>query len=279
MVDGRVAELVAQHGAATGTLRAQINEWLAEQWNGLGAWRQADIERLVPLVVARVEAAQTRMAALTDSYLSQVLTELAGEPVPMVGVAPGDVSTAALRGVPGEEVYMRPGQTVWYRLSEGDEITAAQAQGLQRLQKIAASGMQLAKTRTSQRVMLDAPKKVVGYRRVLVGRTNCALCIVASTQRYRRGDLQPMHPGCDCSTLPIWGEEDPGWVIDSEQLDRVHETLRTELGTMSGSAGKLSAEDAAIAYRDVVLTRQHGELGAVLTVRSHAFRGPSDIQR
>lgn len=276
MLEGTLADLVAAHGAATGQLRTSIDEWLQDYWEAMGSWHVSDIERMADVVTARVEAAQHRIGALTDVYLARVTAELAGErvPRPPVGVSPAEVSTEALRGVPGLEVYRRPGGTVGQALAEGKSLEVASAAGLQRLRKLAATNLQLAKTHTARRVLELSPKKVVGYRRVLVGRKNCALCIVASTARYRRGDLQPIHPGCDCSVLPIWGDEDPGWVIDKEQLDQVHDTLQRELGGKSDSARTFtSPEGEAIAYRDVLVIRQHGEIGPVLTARGDSWRG------
>lgn len=280
MVDGVLADLVSQHGEATNRLRTQIDEWLQDYWQSMGSWRGSDIDTMAAIVATRVEAAQLRMGALTDVYLANVLTELGGRPHSMIGVSPDDVSTVSLRGVDAVDVYARPGATVWTALSEGTPIAAAQAQGIERLRKLAATNLQLAKTHTARRSLELAPKAVVGYRRVLVGRTNCALCIVASTSRYRRGDLQPIHPGCDCSILPIWGDQDPGWVIDPEQLDQVHDTLERELGGRSATARTFtSPEDEAIAYRDVLVIRQHGEIGPVLTARGDSWRGPYGPQR
>lgn len=280
MLEGVLADLVARHGAATSQLRRSIDEWLQDYWQAMGSWRGPDIDAMAQAVTARVEAAQHRMGALTDTYLAGVLSELAGTPVPLIGVSPEDVSTMALRGVAGVDVYGRPGATVWTALSGGAPIASAQAQGLERLRKLAATNLQLAKTHTARRSMELAPKKVVGYRRVLVGRTNCALCIVASTARYRRGDLQPVHPGCDCSILPIWGDNDPGWMIDPEQLDQVHDTIQREFaGKSAGARTFRTPEDEAIAYRDVLVIRQHGEIGPVLTARGDSWRGPYGPQR
>lgn len=246
----------------------------------MGRWRQSDIDAMAAVVTRRVEAAQHRMGALTDVYLAQVISEAAGERLPLIGVAPADVSTQALRGVAGVDVYARPGATLWTELSQGSGIDQASAAGRERLRKLAATGLQLAKTHTARRVMRLSPKRIVGYRRILVGRTNCALCIVASTARYRRGDLQPIHPGCDCSILPIWGEEDPGWVIDEDQLASVHETLQRELGGYSDSAREFTTiEDEVLSYRDVLITRQHGEIGPVLGIRGRPWRSLADIQR
>lgn len=278
MLAGPLADIVAEHGAATQTLREQIDRWVQGYWASMGTWRTRDIDRMAVDVTRYVEAAQHRMGALTDLYLARVLTEMSGERQALVGVSAAEASTVALRGVPGADVYKRPGATLWTALREGEGLDSALGKGKERLRKIAATNMQLAKTHTALRVMLDSPKKVQGYRRVLIGSTNCALCIVASTARYHRGDLQPIHPGCDCSVLPMWGDKDPGWVIDNDQLANVHDTIERELGGHSDAARTFTtAEGEAIAYRDILVTRQHGEIGPVLTDRRRPFKGPSDI--
>ena len=70
-------------------------------------------------------------------------------------------------------------------------------------------------------------KKVTGFRRVihpeLSESGSCGLCIVASTMRYTKRDLMPIHSGCKCETVEIYsvdGEEyDPGHLINMEDLE------------------------------------------------------------
>lgn len=54
-----------------------------------------------------------------------------------------------------------------------------------------------------------AARRVVGYRRVLTGRS-CMLCAAAATRIYRRGDLMPLHAHCDCAVAPVYSSSDPG---------------------------------------------------------------------
>lgn len=70
-------------------------------------------------------------------------------------------------------------------------------------------------------------KTVVGYRRVVHPELSksghsCGLCIVASTMLYKRGDLMPIHSGCNCETVEVYmlnGEVfDPGEQINYEDL-------------------------------------------------------------
>jgi hypothetical protein len=71
-------------------------------------------------------------------------------------------------------------------------------------------------------------KDVIGFRRVVhpelsqSGRS-CGLCIVASTMEYKRGDLLPIHSGCNCETCEIYSVNgeifDPGGQINFEDLE------------------------------------------------------------
>lgn len=70
--------------------------------------------------------------------------------------------------------------------------------------------------------------KVIGYRRVIhpelsKSGTSCGLCIVASTMEYTRGDLLPIHSGCNCETCEIYSVGDavfdPGGMINFEDLE------------------------------------------------------------
>uniref|UniRef100_UPI001D0D1143 hypothetical protein n=1 Tax=Klebsiella pneumoniae TaxID=573 RepID=UPI001D0D1143 len=58
------------------------------------------------------------------------------------------------------------------------------------------------------------------YRRVLTGNENCALCVIASTMRYRKNSLMPIHPGCDCDIDVI----PPGMDFDTISTELLNET-------------------------------------------------------
>lgn len=157
-----------------------------------------------------------------------------------------------MRGVDAAVVYARTGPTVWTALSLGDDLGTAVGKGLQRALVTAATDLQLARTHAARHV-LGRKGNVVGYRRTLGGGDNCRLCQLASTQRYRVGDLMALHNRCSCGILPIFGDRDPGQVIDPERL----------------AALKRDGPD--------VVVRTHGELGKVLTAEGHRHLGPDDI--
>jgi hypothetical protein len=108
------------------------------------------------------------------------------------------------------------------------------------------------------------------YRRRMTGTGNCALCTIASTQRYRVAELMPIHPGCHCEPEPLPGNKDPGHVIDEQLLKDAHDAIARDIG-QSDAGGR--APD----YRHLIITREHGEYGPLLAVRRQNFTGPDDV--
>lgn len=268
MASAALGALVDRHAGAMTELRRRVLVFVATVWGGLEAYQDVDIERFVAAVVPVVTGAQRQMAALTDAYLAAVAVEVLGRPASPVGIP--DTAIDRLRGVEPVEVYRRAGLTVWTALAHGEPIDVAARRGLRRAQSLAATDLQLAKTHAARHVLTQTAN-VVGYRRTLTGSRSCGLCVVASTQRYRREDLLPIHPGCDCGVLPIYGDTDPGQVVDVDTLEDVHDAIAARFG-----ASDASARDP-IDYRDVLVVHDHGELGPVLAVRGHRFTGPDDL--
>lgn len=234
-----------------------------------GQYRDSDAARFVAAVVPIVLAAERQVAQLTFGHLARALGLTATPSFP------ADVySGAALRnGTEPTAVYQRPFVTVRTALSGGKTFDEAVGEGADRLKDIARTDLQLARTHASRAVLEeteDTTKTVVGYRRVLVGAENCALCVIASTQRYHRNDLLPIHPGCDCDITPLTDADEDEQVLDDVLLDSTHNAIAERFG-VSDRGGR------AIDYRKVLLVREHGEYGPTLTVARDLFTGPADI--
>lgn len=266
--DAQLDALARRHVRLTAEIRLRVVGYVTRAWGSLDGHRDADIDRFVRAVVPVVEAGQVRVAALTDGYLAILERGALGVAARPVG-QPAEAATA-LRGVPTAEVYQRAGVTVWTALSRGVPYDQAVAQGLKRATDLAATDMQLAETHTARRVLTRNPR-VVGYRRTLSGGQSCALCAVASTQRYRKQDLMPIHPGCSCKVQPIYGNRDPGRVIDPDRLAGVHQRIAERLG-VEDRGGRNVAD-----FRQLVVTHDHGELGPILTRAGDRFTGPGEI--
>lgn len=171
-------------------LRLRVTNFAMRYWNSMGSWRDADIARLLATVTPQVQSGQQRIADLTDAYLTRVAQEQGF----IVRGRPLRATTEALRGVSDETLYARPFATMHDTLSKGGTVTNAIAAGGDRLRSIVATNLQLAKTHAGRRAMQSGGVQMT--ERVPTGRENCALCVIASTQRYWASDLQPIHPGC-----------------------------------------------------------------------------------
>ncbi|MEU0858422.1 hypothetical protein ABZ352_23730 [Streptomyces griseofuscus] len=180
-----------------------------------------------------------------------------------------ELTGAALRnGVEPSTVYERPFVQTWTALSHDVPFDEALTQGESRLKSIAETDLQLARTHTSRAVMDQMPQVTYWVRKTESDHP-CALCLLASTQRYHKGNLLAIHPGCHCEVDMIKGD-DPGQVLNEEKLAAIHKAVEAALGT-SDRGGR------AVDYRKVVITHDHGEIGPVLGFRGQHFTSRTDI--
>lgn len=240
-------------------------------WDDLGTWRDADIARFLDAVVPRVQASRAAVANATAAYLAQV-----AEIDPTVVV-----DTSQLRGADVDEVYRRPAVETYTALSAGKSLTDAVEMGATRLVSIIKTDIQLAMQQQSAASTSASVSFKGGFRRTLTGNENCAKCYIASTQRYRRGDLLPIHPGCDCGIEPLAPGENIGQVLDPARLAQTQDWVKGFTGESDTGArflgGASGGGNPAGEYADLIITRNHGEYGPTLAWRDQAFTGPADI--
>lgn len=271
----RVRAVQESYDQLVAQVRARVAEYLQASWLRANSFREADVDKLVAQVLPTVLAGQRTVSQLTNTYLLQVRVAVGGSKPRHVPAT--EASGPALRGVAMEEEYRRPAVTVRTALSAGKTFQDAAREGAARLIDLAMTDLQLAKTHTVSRSGIST------FRRTLSGAENCALCAIASTQRYFRGDLMPIHPGCDCGILEVFSEDDPGQVIDPETLDIVHRSVSSFIGAESdpgarvAGLGKTTPKGPVSDYTDIVVTRIHGEYGPTLSWRPQRFTGPDDI--
>lgn len=258
--------LITSYDSLTWDVRQRVERFVRTYWAGMGSWRTADIEAFIRAVVPVVESGQLRIAALTDAYLAALAAEVTGIGAPSGALVSG---VQSVRGVPPAEVYTRPGVSVWTELASGKALDVATDAGLTRALHLVRTDLQLAKTHTA-RAAMSQDTRISGYRRTLTGQEDCGLCLVASTQRYHKEDLLPIHPGCDCGVEPVFGSDDPGQIIDPETLDETHAAIAERFG-IDDPGARLPD------YRKVLLVREHGEIGPVLTVKLHRFTGENAL--
>ncbi|WP_124282325.1 hypothetical protein [Streptomyces sp. ADI97-07] len=259
------AALTERYDALSGSLRDRLIGFVLSAFDSLGSYRDADaavfIERVLPVVLG----VQQQIGQITDAYLATMIADMMGGAAAPAGAALSD----ELRGVPPEEVYRRPFVQMWTALSRGHDYVDALGQGRKRLLSITETDLQLARTHAARDSMERGGARYF-RRRLNRSSGTCALCVIASTQRYKVENLMPIHPGCHCKPEPLPGNRDPGHVIDEQLLKDAHDAIARDLGE-SDRGGR--APD----YRDVIITREHGEYGPLLAVRRQNFTGPDDI--
>ncbi len=244
------------------SLRASIVQQLFAVWFGLPEYRDQNLDEWMGVALPIIQAGQETSALATSSYLEIQLAAL--------GISESlnfdleAVTGAALRnGTPPEVVYSRPFKVVWDALSKGHSIEEAIEMGANRLRQLIETDIQLSHTHAS-RSILSARKDVTGFRRVPTGAFTCALCLIASTQRYNKLELMPIHPGCDCRVAPIISESDPGQILDPNLLEDIHSRVEEMFG-FSDRSGR------AIDYRKLLVVENHGEFGPTLAKAGQKF--------
>jgi hypothetical protein len=236
-------------------IRQQITAFGQAYWDSLPHYRASAVEDMIEAITPRVIAGQLRIADLTRAYLARCAVEL-GWKVVLPPIDQDEIRGA--RGVDPRVVYRRPAVDVYTALAAGKPLPQAAAEGRLRLTQLIGGDMQLAKTHASRQSMRAYPEAGQFYRRVLTGRENCALCVVASTQRYHRGDLMPIHPGCDCGVQPLPPGLAASQVIDEDLLEQVHQITEDRLGA-SDRGGRTPD------YRKLLTVSEHGEYGPTLS--------------
>lgn len=244
------------------SLRASMVQQLYAIWFGLPNYRDESISDWMGVALPIVQAGRETSALATNTYM-QFQMELAGADASNLDF-PGTITEEAIRnGATEQEVYSRPFKEVWESLHNGNPFDLAVQDGANRLRQLVETDIQLSHTHTS-RTLLSQRNDVVGFRRIPTGEFTCALCLVASTQRYHKLDLMPIHPGCDCRVAPIIGDQDPGQIVDKDFLEQIHQAVERQFG--------MSARDArSIDYRKIPIVHSHGEYGPTLAVRGQNF--------
>lgn len=253
-------------------------------FENLGSWRDEDVPRFQSLLFPQLDGIKQQAAQLQATYYAEV-SRIAGEDFTPQSVPASDLTTESLRnGAPSDEVYRRPFATVHAELAKGSLVSEAIALGGARALQLASTDVQLA-GRLAGFAQRMGNERIRFYRRTLTGAENCALCAIASTQRYRRGDLKPIHPGCDCGEEPFYGDETTPQIIDPNRLFETHEAIFAQLGVNDPSArdagiGKVieSSEGPKLAdFTELIVNREHGEYGPTITFRDQNFTSLQDI--
>lgn len=267
-------QIVRAYQREYGRLRGTVAAQLAALWTTIGGVTDRDAERFIAAAVPAVHGAQIAIARLVAGYFATIGREIVGIAQP-VSISPSAVTTTALRGVDTADVYQRPVITARTALSEQRPYDEALTLAGQRLNQLISADLALAQ-RQATVLSVNHDRRIVGYSRVLTGKS-CALCATASSQRYHRGDLMPIHAHCDCGVAPIYGTADPGRVINQQLVDDLKTAARESGDVEYWRQRRVTVEADGTVTLPRPQIRTHGELGPVLTEADHDFTGTDDL--
>jgi len=211
---------------------------------------------------------QRAVVAATDGYMSLSAGLATGSSPAPLGVNPEPlIGRAARNGRFLEDVYGPIAQIA----------RADFARGVALMRQQIITDMALAH-RQSVRASTSADRRITGYRRQVnpgSGET-CGLCIAASTRRYSKQELNPLHPMCRCTVVPILSTDPIGdGVIDDEALAAVYaraqSTQPQDLARLRFSLDEIPDTEVrrAIAGLEPRIA-WHPELGPYLQGRNHS---------
>jgi hypothetical protein len=189
------------------TLTQRLLNALVTMFRGLGSWRGPDADRFVGQAVPLVQGAQRTLGSLSAAYIASQASRTLGR-----AAAPPGVREAAMvnlrAGMTSQQVYRRPFATLYTALAKDVPFPEALGRAEGRLEQVAGFDLQQTYAEAARDAMrqLPADSAPSGWRRVLVGEENCALCVIVSTQRYTVAELNPLHVNCDCRVEPVFGE-------------------------------------------------------------------------
>lgn len=265
------------------TAREGVVSTLTALFWGMSSYREADAEAFARQALPLILAGQRTVAQVVAAYTQQAAQDAApaGIVIPPISIPDADV-LGRLPDIDLYPVYQRPIVTIWAELAKAPparvldaeldaapdpvdvegSMTKAVDKGAKRLASMVDMDLQQAQSRAARAAMqaLGDRRGPLHWRRVLVGEENCALCTIASTQKYSLDVLKPVHPGCDCQVRPVFpGQDDPD---DDNLLESAHAAVE-ELTGVSDRGGR--APD----YRKIILsmTKEHSELPVPLLAR------------
>lgn len=197
--------LIRRFQAQLGLVADRTAFAFALAWEGLGQYDEADVTRF---------AAATSQAAAAGKMAS---IRLAGGFYSALGSVPAAGLDAAR--VPTEVPARDPFIAYWRALKNGEAWLDAVGAGRNRAGAIGGDFIHSTARQTGGLVAEETGQRVVGWRRVLTGKS-CAWCATVATQRYHSADAADFgHHHCDCTAIPIYGDRDPGRVINKPVLD------------------------------------------------------------
>lgn len=282
-------------------VRETAADLVEDAWIAYANLDDVSAARFTAATVPVVDAARARTTTLAHAYMRANDRRTGHDAGDALRVAVPEIRG----GIPTQDVYRRSIIEARRLVSTGTPYDQAMNAGRARAMSTARTDVILT-NKGAIAAGADARPWVVGYRRVLTGKS-CALCASASTQRYRRANLQPIHVNCDCDVAEIIGTEDPGQVVNNDLLSSlqeagaadgrpdywngpyvvepngsIHYAKRETVRTSSGEIDRLPSgrpkTRVVPGERLVPEIETHGEVGPMLTDARHRFTRSREVR-
>lgn len=255
----------------------------------------AKLRRQIPdrvaqdLVAGRVESPYILLGEHDPEHRRVLPAPSIGDPAVMVVPDPGVTAAQRLEGRRGGqaaaeildpgEPYGRAAEAYRYQVvAKGTPNERARAYALVRIAALAETDVTLA-VREQYRKSLAGIPGVTGWRRIVRPDRSetgpCGLCVVAADRVYKIEELKPIHNGCVCEVLPIIGANDPGLVLNDDQLQAIYDAA----GGTGGDVIKGGKRHSGALQKIRVALVENGELGPVLVNADQHYRGPKEVAK
>lgn len=231
-------------------------------------------------LAATVEAIMRVLAQNTDAYMARAISDVAGKRVRPAGRI--DVTSLRTGVVTHAGAYGRAADSYRWQQAQFDKfarslltetppgppdlITPLDA-AVNRAGSVADLDMQMTARNQAAKTLSGSRGVITGWRRVIHPELSkggtCGLCVAASDRIYHVDQLMPIHALCNCVPLPIRDGNDPGSLLNKQDLARLYE-----------QGGSTSGKDLK---RTRYKVNEHGELGPVLT--DGTFRTSAETKR
>lgn len=270
MDQATLAELtrwVDQYAAHSEALKKQLETALRALYVGQNLYSTATVTQIGAQAANSSDAQAIVMAGLASQYVATTTGIVTGDPLS----APSLLLPALRNGADMTKVFQRPAKLYRRLKAQGVDQEEALARALDLVSALVDTNMTLAQRAAYTAAMekLEGTAGITGYRRVvhpeLAKTGSCGLCVVASDQKYKTSQLMPLHPGCNCTVLPIIGDLDPGASLNEVSLSDLY-----------AAAGSTHAHDL---INTKVVVHEHGEYGPVLWVKGQKFTSLDDLQQ
>jgi hypothetical protein len=180
---------------------------LGRAWDLLPGYDRKNIPAWLDATASTIDDTQASALASANGFYSL----LTGARSPAIAVA--DIgSVGDLEG---------PFLAHWHALAEGRDFDEAVQAGRNAAEAEGEYVAQSTARRTGDVFTERTGERVIGWRRVLTGKS-CRWCATVAGQRYNTAESADFgHRRCDCTAVPILRHADPGLVINKPIRDQV----------------------------------------------------------